>query len=397
MSRGQGKESFAITDSSKNLDEQFKELQEEVHRYRKLLEINASLQSQMDIDQLLPLIISSSSETIGAEKCLVFIYDADRGVLWTKLDERSRPLVVPRNRGIIGWAFTHNEPTVVSDVHNDERFDSTVDSKLGLRTKSIAAFPLTNRKGEPIGVLEAINKLNGESFDLKDIQFLGAVSVQIGIAIENAMLYTELLRTFESFIDVMAFTIDAKHPVSRGHSRRVAIYSRGIAKEIGLPPKTVEKIYLAGLLHDYGKISVPDEILRKAGKLTEDEYEQVKRHPLMTYRILSRIHFSREMRDIPLIAAEHHERWDGKGYPFGKKDDQIPLGARIIAVADVFDALTSFREYHTPLTFAEAKQEIIAQRGKMFDPRVVDAFVRYYDKELDPYKIRQTLWRTQGK
>ncbi len=382
---------------SEDLEGQFEELKEEVRRYRKLLEINASLRSEMDLDQLIPLIINSSSETIGAERCLVFIYNPDKGVLWTKLEEQTRSIIVPRDRGIVGWVFTHNEPVVVDDVNSDERFNPTIDSRLGIRTKSIAAFPLTNRKGEPIGVFEAINKTNGDSFDLKDVQFLAAVSAQISIAIENAMLYTELLRTFESFIDVMAFTIDAKHPVSRGHSRRVALYAKGIAKEMGLPPETVEKIYWAGLLHDYGKISVPDEILRKADKLTDEEYEQIKRHALMTYRILSRIHFSREMRDIPLIASEHHERWDGKGYPFGKKDDQIPLGARIIAVADVFDALTSFREYHSPMTFAEAREEIIAQRGKMFDPRVVDAFIRYYDKELDPYKIRQTLWKTQGK
>ncbi len=372
-------------------------LKREIERFHKFLEIGVTFQSEMDVDQLLPLIIEKTSSTVDARRCSVFVYNSDKGILWTKIAQNSKPIIIPKDHGIAGWVLQNNQMLIVADAYADARFDQSIDTRTGFRTKSIAALPLKNRKGKPIGVFEAINKLNGELFDKEDMSFLRIVSAQIAIAIENAMLYTELLQTFESFIDVMAFTIDAKHPISRGHSRRVAIYSKGIAIELGLSNDTVEKIYWAGLLHDYGKISVPDAILQKAGKLTEDEYEQIKRHALMTYRILSRIHFSKDMRDIPLIASEHHERWDGKGYPFGKKDDQIPLGARIIAVADVFDAITSFREYHSPLTFAEAKEEIIEQRGKMFDPRVVDAFVRYYDKELDPYKLRQTLWETMGK
>ena len=381
----------------RNLSIREKKLEQNINRFRKFLEIGATFRSEMDIDQLLPLIVEKTSDAIDVEKCSVFLYNKDKGILWTKVAQKSKPIIIPKERGIAGWVFRSNRSLIVPDAYADVRFDQSIDARTGFKTKSIAALPLKGKKDKPIGVFEAMNKKNGEPFDDEDMIFLEIVATQIGISIESAMLYTELLRTFESFIDVMAFTIDAKHPISRGHSRRVAIYSKGIAIELGLSKDTVEKIYWAGLLHDYGKISVPDAILQKAGKLTDDEYEQIKRHALMTYRILSRIHFSKDMRDIPLIASEHHERWDGKGYPFGKKDDQIPLGARIIAVADVFDAITSFREYHSPLTFAEAKEEIIEQRGKMFDPRVVDAFVRYYDKELDPYKLRQTLWETMGK
>ncbi|MCD6418284.1 HD domain-containing protein, partial [bacterium] len=380
-----------------NLEKRISFLEEEVRRFKSLLEIGRAFQSEMDIDNLLPLIIERTSAGIGAERCSVFVYNPDKGILWTKIAQNSKPIIVPAGQGIIGWVLENNKPLLIPDAYSDPRFDSSIDAKTGYRTNSIAALPLLDRRGRPLGVFEAINKPNGEVFDEDDLDFLQSVAAQISAALENAMLYTQLLKTFESFLDVMAFTIDAKHPIARGHSRRVAIYSKGIAKEMGLSQESVDKIYWAALLHDYGKISVPDAILQKAGKLTEDEYEQIKRHALMTYRILSRIHFARHLRDIPLIASEHHERWDGKGYPFGKKNDQIPLGARIIAIADVFDALTSFREYHSPMTFAEAREEIISLRGTSFDPKVVDAFIRYYDRELDPYKLRKTLWRSMGK
>ena len=372
-------------------------LEAEVQRFKKLLEIGQTFQSEMELDNLLILIVDRTSDSIGADRCSVFIYNPEKGILWTRVAQKEKQIVVPRGHGIVGWVLDNKEPLLIADAYQDPRFDSSVDLKTGYRTQSIAALPLLDRRGKPLGVFEAVNKTDGTAFDARDLDFLRNVAVQIAAAIENAMLYTQLLETFESFLDVMAFSIDAKHPVARGHSRRVAMYSKGIAMEMELSQESVDKVYWAALLHDYGKISVPDAILQKAGKLTDDEFEQIKRHALMTYRILSRIHFAAFLRDIPLIASEHHERWDGRGYPFGKKDEQIPLGARIIATADVFDALTSFREYHSPMTFAEARDEIIKGRGVMFDPRVVDAFVQYYDKELDPYKLRQALWKSMGK
>ncbi len=372
-------------------------LENELGRYKKLLEIGRIFQTEMDIDNLVPMIVQYASVSIDAERCSVFVYNAEKGILWTRVVQKSKLITIPKGQGIVGWVMEHKRELIVPDAYSDSRFDPASDHRTGFRTKSIAALPLFDRRNRVIGVFEAINKIDGSIFTEEDLDFLRNVSSQIAASIENAMLYTQLLETFESFLDVMAFTIDAKHPIARGHSRRVAIYSKGIATEMGLAPDTIEKIYWAALLHDYGKISVPDAILQKAGKLNEDEFEQIKRHALMTYRILSRIHFSHMQKDIPLMASEHHERWDGKGYPFGKKDDHIPLGARIIAVADVFDALTSFREYHSPMTFSEAREEVLKLSGTAFDPRVTDAFIRYYDKELDPYKLRETLMKSMGK
>jgi HD-GYP domain-containing protein (c-di-GMP phosphodiesterase class II) len=132
-------------------------------------------------------------------------------------------------------------------------------------------------------------------------------------------------------------------------------------------------------LHDYGKIGIPDSILKKEGKLSDEEYEIMKEHAISTYNILSRVHFSEEMTKLPLIAAMHHERWDGNGYPFSKKEKEIPLEARIIAVADVFDGMTSWREYHDPWSVQTAVDEIKEGNGTRFDPDVVSAFIRLVD------------------
>lgn len=385
------------TEKEKQLEERIRKLEAENAQLSKLLEISIAFQSEMDVDRLFPTIIPYASQSVGADRCSVFAYNKQKGILWTRVAQGTGLIVIPKNKGVAGWVLEHREPLIIADAYSDPRFDPSTDQRTGYRTKTLAAIPLLNRYGEPIGVFEAVNKLDGGVFTKNDLKILKAVAAQISIALENAMLYTQLRETFESFVDVMAFSIDAKHPVARGHSRRVAIYAKGIAEYMRLSPKTVTKIYLAGLLHDYGKISIPDAILHKAGALTREEYEQMKRHAIMTYRILSRIKFSADMVDIPLIASEHHERWDGKGYPFGKSHDQIPMGAQILAVADVFDAITSFREYHTPKGFREAKEEIVSLRGKAFDPRVVDAFVRYFDEELDPKKIHQILKGSEKK
>lgn len=386
-----------LTIEKKRLEEQIRKLEKENAQLSKLLEISAAFQSEIDMERIFPVIIPYAAQSVGADRCSIFAYNRQKGLLWTRIAQGTGIIIIPKDKGVVGWVLSNRKPLIIADAYSDPRFDPSTDHRTGYKTKTIAAVPLLNRHGDPIGVFEAINKLDGGIFTENDLKILQSVSAQIAIALENAMLYTQLKETFESFVDVMAFSIDAKHPVARGHSRRVAIYAKGIAEHMKLPPQTVTKIYLAGLLHDYGKISIPDAILHKAGTLTPTEYEEMKRHAIMTYRILSRIKFSADMIDIPLIASEHHERWDGKGYPFGKSHEQIPLGAQILAVADVFDAITSFREYHVPKGFREAKEEIVALRGKAFDPRVVDAFVKYFEQELDPRKIQQILKGTEKK
>lgn len=184
----------------------------------------------------------------------------------------------------------------------------------------------------------------------------------------------ELSEIHEATLTVLAATIDLRDREAAGHSQRVAAYTVRLAREIGIDGQTeLEQLKRAALLHDIGKANIPDQILLKPGRLTEQEWRIVRSHPVMGYRMLRRIPFLEKAAEL---AYCHHERWDGTGYPRGLEGEEIPLGARLFAVADVFDALTSDRPYRTALDFDQATAEIARGRGTHFDPMVVDAFLR---------------------
>jgi len=169
--------------------------------------------------------------------------------------------------------------------------------------------------------------------------------------------------------------------LTAGHSDRVTLFAVGIAKEMGLSYDTIEMIRVSALLHDYGKIGIADAILKKPGKLTDKEYDEIKAHSAKTRQILDKIEFQGIYREVPDVASSHHEKYDGTGYPAGLKGTEIPLGARILAVADVFEALTAQRHYRGPMPLRDALDLLQRDKGKHFDPEVVDAFMRFYEKE----------------
>jgi putative nucleotidyltransferase with HDIG domain len=192
--------------------------------------------------------------------------------------------------------------------------------------------------------------------------------------VSSSELKASLLYTF-------ARVIDSKHPYTHGHSERVSAYSVQIAKMMGLSPRRIETIKLGALLHDIGKLAVPRKILDKPSALDDREWETIKRHSEVGMRVLE----SFPSLKVFSFSTLHHERWDGKGYPFGLREEEIPIGARIISVADMLDALTSKRPYRKVMTFKEALEIIRDERGRKFDPRVVDATFEtfYYREEIE--------------
>jgi len=178
-------------------------------------------------------------------------------------------------------------------------------------------------------------------------------------------------------IFMLSVAAEAKDEVTGSHIQRVQHYSEAIALRLGLPLDVVEEIGYSSMMHDVGKIQVPDAILKKAGKLTEEEWALMRRHPLHGVAILREKPFYRVARDI---AGNHHERWDGNGYPHGRKGEEIPLASRIVTVADVFDALTTARPYKDAWDEEEALAELVKRRGKNFDPQVVDVFMELYEE-----------------
>ena len=185
---------------------------------------------------------------------------------------------------------------------------------------------------------------------------------------------------FEETTEALANAVDAKDKYTSGHSIRVAYYSRLIAKEAGLPDKTCEQVYFAALLHDVGKIGVPIGIINKIGKLTEEEYEQIKQHPVLGDQILSSIH---QAPYLSVGARAHHERYDGRGYPDGLVGEDIPEIARVIAVADAYDAMTSYRSYRAPLDKHAVREELKKGIGTQFDPTFARVMLRLMDDGYD--------------
>lgn len=233
------------------------------------------------------------------------------------------------------------------------------------------ALPLWNHQ-KLMGVMLAVNCLDGGDFTSVDVQLFRAVADRIKSFMENQSLYDDLTDLLMGLLHSIVNSVDAKDPYTYGHSERVAFLSRALAKAAKLPPTDCERVYLAGLLHDVGKIGVPDAILCKPGKLTNEEFDALKRHPEIGVRILSPV---RQTRDLMPGVLYHHERMDGRGYPDGLSGKSIPLLGRIICLADCFDAMTTNRTYRAALPLPVAISEVRRCAGTQFDPHLAELFV----------------------
>ncbi|MBC7254167.1 MAG: HD domain-containing protein [Actinobacteria bacterium] len=214
-----------------------------------------------------------------------------------------------------------------------------------------------------------------ESWEEK--QLAEAVALQASLAVENASLYADIERGYFSTVQALAKAIEVKDPYTRGHSERVTTYALMIAEAMGLDEREKQKLKYAATLHDIGKIGIAGRVLNKPGALTEEEYTHVKTHPILGDSIVEPVEFLQEPRPIIL---HHHERYDGKGYPEGLKGEDIPLCARILSVADAFEAMRSDRPYRKALPLDEARMELVRNAGTQFDPRVVEVFLGILDR-----------------
>lgn len=358
-----------------------KEFQAVSNQLELILEVGQAFNSVIDVDRLLALIADRTRKLLEAERCSIFVVNIDEQVLWTQAATGSDRIEIPINSGIAGAVAMTGDIVNIPDAYADLRFNPEVDRKSGFRTRHILCGPMYNSKGETIGVFQLLNSLAG-GFKKIDEKLLSALSGFAGNALENALLYDELKTTFLSVLEVLAATVDAKHPYTAGHTARVAEYSIGIAREMGLSDDDVERIKIAAYLHDYGKIGIRDAVLTKPGRLSDEEFVEMRSHAEKTRQLLTRMHFSRQNRAVPSIAGAHHEKFDGSGYPLGLSGNNIPLGARIMAIADVFDALTSDRDYRTAMPYQECLEMLRGDAGTHFDPIVFRYFEMYYKKRF---------------
>ncbi|MDR1168350.1 MAG: GAF domain-containing protein [Heliobacteriaceae bacterium] len=349
-----------------------------------LVKIGRSITALTDIDVLLDVIANETTSAIQADRCTVFILDKEKNELWSKiaLGMDSEEIRFPADLGLAGSVVKTGEPVNIADAYNDERFNKDVDMKTGYHTKTVLCMPIRNNNQEIVGVFQVLNKLNG-CFTKSDEDLLAAIGGSAGIALENASLfeqqkelYREQKELFESFIDTLATSIDARDKITAGHSSRVKLYAMLLVDELGLDVKRKELIEKAATLHDIGKIGIRDSVLQKEGKLTDEEYRHIQEHVKITHNILEKIHMSDDFKTITEIACSHHEKWDGSGYYRKLAGENIPYGGRILAVADVFDAITSKRHYRDKMPIENVIQILINDSGKHFDGALTDKFLQ---------------------
>jgi HD-GYP domain-containing protein (c-di-GMP phosphodiesterase class II) len=316
-------------------------------------------------------------KAIPCDRVTVFRLDEAQGNLVSLFAEGidNGSISLGMRLGIAGLVAVTGQEAVIDDAQADPRFDRRFDDATGYVTTSMMCLPINSRKGVALGAVQVINKQGGR-FDATDLDVLRSLVGVIAVFIENAMLIEDQDRQFHSTLNVMAASIDAKDALTAGHSHRVATIARGIAKEMGFSDSELDVLHVAALLHDYGKIGVSDAVLKKEGKLSDDEYAHIKLHALMTHSILDKIFFARKYRAVPLIAGSHHECLDGSGYPQGLTAKQIPFMSKVLAVADVYEALTADRHYRKGMAGAAALHILKDGSGTRFDPNVIAAIER---------------------
>jgi putative nucleotidyltransferase with HDIG domain len=225
--------------------------------------------------------------------------------------------------------------------------------------------------------LEAINKKGRSRFGKEDLSLLTSLADQVAIALDNSRLYQELEEMFFQTAESLADAIEKRDPYTGGHTQRVTLYSQVIARYLQLKPLERKWVKIASVLHDIGKIGVEDDILRKPERLSPEEFNMIKRHSDMGAEILEHI---RQLREIVPGVKYHHEQVNGKGYPDGLRGEQIPLLAKIVAVADTYDAMTTDRPYRKAMEKETAIEELKRCSGTQFDKEVVEAFIQAYQK-----------------
>ena len=360
-----------------------------------LLRIGRSIAAETDLDKLLSIIAQETQSALSADRCTLFLYEKDTNELWSKvaMGMGKQEIRFPANTGLAGHVATTGETINIKEAYNDSRFNKERDKKTGYRTKTILCMPMRNLNHEIVGVFQVLNKFGNEHFSTEDEDLLIAIGSSTGIALENARLfkrqqamYEDQKKSFTSFINTLATSIDARDKITAGHSKRVTLYSIAIAEQMGMDVDEIEAVEHAALLHDIGKIGIKDSVLCKQGKLTDEEYKHIQEHVEITYDILNKMFFEDKFKDVPEIAASHHEKYNGSGYFRKLKEEEIHPGGRILAVSDVFDAITSKRHYRDRMPFINVLNNIKKDSGSHFDPKAVNTFF-----SIDLLKILKIL------
>jgi HD-GYP domain-containing protein (c-di-GMP phosphodiesterase class II) len=328
------------------------------------------------LTQMLEQVIKMSQTVLGVEAASILLFrDNDQELYFEAasgpVSKVLKQVKLNSQYGIAGQVARTGKPLIVNDVTRSENFHKMIDTTTGFTTRSLVCAPLIVRH-RILGVIEVLNKLDGTTFEEKDLDIVLSVATTTAEAIDNTRLHQTILDTFKNTISTIVSAIDAKDPTMRGHSQRVTEYTLLAGTYFSLTPEEMETLEYAGMLHDIGKIAIDARIMNKPKPLTSEEWEIMYRHPAIGASLLKEIPFLESAAEIVLY---HHERFDGQGYPEGLAGEEIPLGARLVAVANAFDTMTIDRPYRPAISIEQSIKELKNGAGTQFCPDAVKALI----------------------
>ncbi len=347
--------------------------------HKRLLKVWERLNSELNIDFVLKNAIDFLEKEIDAERSSIWEIDTEKEEVFFRVlsgenSDKVKEIRLKIGEGVVGHTIKEKKPVIINNVKNSSYWSKKVDSVSNFRTRSILSVPL-EYKGEIIGVVQLLNKRSEYGFNDEDVNKVKAMAIPISTALINARMYNELSNIFFETSLALAEAIEKRDYYTAGHTKRVMEYSLMVADELGFSEEDRYWLSLSAILHDIGKIGIPDSILNKKAPLSPEEREEMKKHPVFGYEIVRNI---RGLKKVLKGILYHHEFENGQGYPEGLKDGEIPVFAKIIAVCDTFDAMTTDRPYRRALSTKEAIEELKRFSGMQFDPDIVSAFIRAY-------------------
>jgi len=365
---------------------------ERSNKFSVFFQISKNIGAGTDREKITQIIPDEIAKTWDIVFCGIYLWDPDRDELILKYssnfsDELVNKLAFKRGEGLAGWVAVEGKPVNLRNPINDPRFKDKHNlwlKETKIEFSSLLCVPI-NLGERNLGILELIRdngvneNISSTAFTEEDENVLFLLANQTALYMENLCQHEEGRDAYLNIIKSLLNAIEARDSYTRGHSEQTTQYALAIAKKMRLNAEMVENIKHAANLHDIGKIGVRENVLNKSKRLTTDEYSHIKNHPFMGAQILKPI---KSLQGIIPIIYHHHERYDGKGYMDGLKKDEIPLGARILCVADSFEAMTSDRPYHKGMSTAEGMQQLKKNKGTQFDPQVVDAFLEVLQEDL---------------
>ncbi len=357
-----------------DLEHKIEELESSRQLVKKLLSrIGTAIISYEGIDNILNLIVENTAVALEAQMGSLMLVDGEKQELTVKTmwsnngQVTNAGLRIKLGEGVPGWVAREGRPMRGSVKASAIGFTKTSNEE-----ETVLCVPLKLRD-QPIGVITVLRANRSHAFTDDDESLLSSIGSQMAVAIENYRLNLDVERTYVETILALALAVEAKDPYSAGHSKRVGHYATKIGQALELDEEVLRTLNDAGVLHDIGKIGIKDDILLKTTALTPDEAKIMQQHPVIGEAIVKPV---RSLQKVVGLVRHHHEKYNGTGYPSGLKGEAIPLGARILTVADAYDSMVTDRPYRKRLPLEDAKAELQRCAGTEFDPFVVQAFLR---------------------